>query len=991
VRAGPSLLKPGRFASARRDLPMPPHAILRALLDATRDAVLVGDAEGRYTMCNDAAAALLGRPPSEIVGAGEEVVFGRPPEAPTGDFERVFRAGGEERVCIVARREISEAGGRPAGFVELLRDVTSERRAQDAVRANDEVFRLFAEHATEAISRFRFFPEPGFEYVSPAAERISGFTPQEWYADPQLPLRSVLPESRAELARIFRDPPRAPVELTFQARRKDGAVIQVGLAVRPVTLDDGRVAALEFVARDVTEQSRAEEEHRRKLEAERGARAELEGSARRLAELLSITEVALSQLELDPLLDEMMGRLKAVFAADTVSVLLLSEDGQELALRAATGLDEALKAGLHFPAGRGIAGKTLVSQRPLIVDDLAKVELASPLLLDLGVKSLLTAPLRAQGRNIGVTHVGTFHSRHFTEADAAFFQVVADRIGVAIERARLFAAERQAHAEADAAEEQLRRQLAQTRAVTASLGEGVLMLDARGRTTFANPMAEEILGFSEAQLLGRPLHPLVHFQTAEGRRVPAEECIQLRVLQTGVPVRAEDDVFTRKDGALVPVSVMTNPILRGGRVEGLAIAFHDITERKRAERDQRLLAKASALLEASLDLAPTLEQIARLAVPELADDCMLYLAPEAGHRCTVAKRGRAGDQPTFRECVSATEPVGDDHPIARVMRSRQPILAAQGGRDGGLSPEAVPGCGMAMAPLEIRSQLIVPLAAGGRTLGVLWLVTGPGRARFDEHDLPLAQALAERAGMAIVNALLYREAQDASRAREELLAVVSHDLRNPLNAMLLGLHLLERKLPEDAPGLRQVAMIERAARRMEHLIRDVLDAARIEAGRFAIERGPEDAAAIVSEILEVEAPLAEPKGLRLERRIAPHLPPISCDREGVLRVLANLLGNAIRLTPDGGRIEVRAEQVDGEVRFSVADTGPGIAPDQLEHLFDRYWQGRGRGGAGLGLYIAKGIVEAHGGHLWVESEVGRGTTFSFTLPPERPQAPFASA
>ena len=260
-------------------------------------------------------------------------------------------------------------------------------------------------------------------------------------------------------------------------------------------------------------------------------------------------------------------------------------------------------------------------------------------------------------------------------------------------------------------------------------------------------------------------------------------------------------------------------------------------------------------------------------------------------------------------------------------------------------------------------------------------------------DLAVAEELAGRAALAVENCRLYVESRQATRTRDEVLRIVAHDLRNPLNTIGLSAGLVREILPHGMAGeRRQLDIIERSVGRANRLIQDLLDVARMEAGRLTVNQAPVETGLLIREAVELHRNLAAEKSVRLDTDVRPDLPPVSADRERVLQVFANLIGNAIKFTPDGGRVTVRAEGVDGRVRFSVTDTGPGIPEQQLRRLFDPFWQARaGVEGAGLGLPIARGIVEAHGGRMDVMSEVGVGSTFSFTLPVAGTEAPAARA
>ncbi|MFY0529247.1 ATP-binding protein [Archangium gephyra] len=228
-------------------------------------------------------------------------------------------------------------------------------------------------------------------------------------------------------------------------------------------------------------------------------------------------------------------------------------------------------------------------------------------------------------------------------------------------------------------------------------------------------------------------------------------------------------------------------------------------------------------------------------------------------------------------------------------------------------------------------------------------------------------------------------ADEGLATRDQFMGMVSHDLRTLLGGIALQAALLKRGAAEDEAGRRAVQAAEKIQRytaRMNRLIGDLVDVASIEEGRIRVAPALQDASALVRESVEAFQPLASAHGLSLDVEIRGNTLMAKFDHERVLQVLANLLSNAIKFTPAGGRISLRVEPVDQDVRFSVADTGPGIPTQQLESVFERFWQARSedRRGLGLGLYISKGIVDAHGGRIWAESQPGEGSTFSFTLP-----------
>jgi len=260
------------------------------------------------------------------------------------------------------------------------------------------------------------------------------------------------------------------------------------------------------------------------------------------------------------------------------------------------------------------------------------------------------------------------------------------------------------------------------------------------------------------------------------------------------------------------------------------------------------------------------------------------------------------------------------------------------------------------------------LGGNGKTLSIVVDATEQRKAQ-DERDALLARERAARA-----------EAEAAVRSRDDILAIVSHDLRNPLNTISMSLSLIEMDQANERSRA-QAGIIRRAIANMARLIQDLLDVNQIAAGKLVVSAAPVEVAALLEDSRASLATLALRKNQRFEV-LAGEAGTVLADRDRVSQLLSNLVGNAMKFTPEGGRIVLSAEPAEREVRFCVSDTGPGIDARDLPHIFDRFWQVRRvrRGGVGLGLAISKGIVEAHGGRIWARSAPGMGSEFFFTLP-----------
>jgi PAS domain S-box-containing protein len=518
--------------------------------------------------------------------------------------------------------------------------------------------------------------------------------------------------------------------------------------------------------------------------------------------------------------------------------------------------------------------------------------------------------------------------------------------------------------------------------------DAIIALDTELRIVLFNRSAEQIFGWSAHEAMGQAVDILLPAHRRERDRAAiaafARDPASTRRLAEGPSAI----VGLRKNGDEFPMEADLYEVdLEGTRL--LAAILRDISARKRQESQHVFLAHVSQTLASSLDFEETLSMVARLAVPFLADCCIVDLLEERGIRRLKVVHVHPHMAPVAAglEAVHIRDP--HTHPIWKLLEERRSLLLREipAGylEPGAQSPEHLQWI-QALAPVSLIS---VPLVARDRVLGGLSFCSVHPSRRYGEDDLRLAEELARRAALAIDNSQLYAMAQRAIRTRDEILGVVAHDLRNPLNTIQLNSQLLLRKLKKEQESTRPLDAILRATGHANHLIQDLLDVARIEGGHLAVARAPCAPGDLLDHALEMMRPGAEDARVELTSAPEPGLPEIAADRERILQVFSNLIGNAVKFSSAGGRIDLSARRSGDHVCFSVSDTGPGIAPDHLPHLFDRFWQARptDRRGAGLGLTIAKGIVEAHGGRIWAESTPGTGSTFFFTVPMHASNAP----
>jgi PAS domain S-box-containing protein len=560
----------------------------------------------------------------------------------------------------------------------------------------------------------------------------------------------------------------------------------------------------------------------------------------------------------------------------------------------------------------------------------------------------------------------------------------------ALRRAERLDAERAARATAERLQGSLETTLR-------SIGDAVIATDAKGRVALMNPIAEMLTGWTESEARGKLLgevFPIVNEQTRKEVESPVE-----KVLREGTVVGlANHTVLLSRDRmSATPIEDSGAPI-RGAdqTIRGVVLVFRDATARRREEIRRTFLAQASAALSESLDYQTTLVKVAKLTVPQLADWCSVEVLEEGESRA----RQLAVEHVDPAKVQLARE-LGEKYPsdpnsktgVAKVMRTGRSELYPE-------VPDAMIEAASRDADhlrllreLHLRSGMVVPLIARNRVLGAITLVYADTNRRYSQDDLEFAEMLAQRCAIAIDNARLFaaevrarKSADLANEAKDEFLATVSHELRTPLTAIMGWVKLLSSPALDAAKRIRALETIDRNTVAMAELIDDLLDMSRIVSGRIRIDRQAVDLTLVVQAAIESIRPTAEAKNIRVTPLMEMESAVLTGDPGRLQQVFWNLLSNAVKFTPRGGSVELVLRRVESSVEVRVTDSGRGIAPTFLPYIFDPFRQEdatstRARGGLGLGLAIARRLIELHGGHITVRSDgEGRGATFTVSLP-----------
>jgi len=623
--------------------------------------------------------------------------------------------------------------------------------------------------------------------------------------------------------------------------------------------------------------------------------------------------------------------------------------------------------GFHFTRGQGLPGAAWVTERPSRIESLRGSDsfTRGALGTAAGLECAVAIPMIASGEVVAVLEFLSERGTPITDRLIRLVQAVTAPLALLIQQKN--------------AEEAHRIAEAHFSSIVALADNAIISIDAEQRIVLFNWSAERVFGYRVDEVLGRKIEMLlpedVRARHAEHIEQFARSHVAARRMGEREGIRGR-----RKNGEVFPAEASISRFYTG--TEWIfTVSLRDMTERVRNEKGLQALTDIAAVLSATGPVADALERVAQAAVTGIANVCIIDVVGPAAD--LVPRPVVATAEAELAQLLRAT-PHGDALSLGALGTVLQLDLSAP-------TPSTPIPAGVSERLDVLRAHgaadvLFVTAGVHDRVHAVVTLAF-TRRGAIDDLTRRFAMALASRVSVGLDRALLENDLRTAVGSRDRVLGIVSHDLRNPLSAVamcLSGLHDEPPPSAEMAAGL--IAAAQDAVGTMQRMIQDLLDTAALDAGRLSIHMETHPVDLLVRYALAPLQGLVAEAGVVLGTHSESADARVMADPDRIAQVISNLVGNAARFTDPGGRIDVTSRVAGRDVEVIVSDTGSGIAPDAIPHVFDRYWHSgrrpeRGaRRSTGLGLSIAKGIVEAHGGRIWVDSVLGVGSQFHFTMP-----------
>lgn len=953
------------------------EALLRAVVDNSGDGINMLELQTqRYVYMSPAQVELTGFTADELNGLPAEEAYARVhPDDVHISIEQQRRAAaglepsgspveyrwkvksGEYRWFSDNRRLVRDEEGRPVALVGVSRDITARKALERALRDSEERYAAMFEASPFAMSLTRTSDDK-IVSVNPAFLRLFGFARQDVLGKTVVELGISEPEERERVLKEFATQG-AVRELECRRFGKSGEELVLSLNLDRVVLQ-GEEHVLTTI-RDLTSLRRAEEAARL-YERSRERLLDLDAMER----LHKVSTIFLREEGPREVLDAMLEAAIAITEADFGTIQTLDSRCTSLRIFSHRGVPPAwVEYWSRVEEGRGACGAALRRNERVVIEDIRESDVYTPealaMQLEVGIRAVQATPLVARsGKIIGIIATHYAAPRKPSERALRLLDLLARQAADILERTQ--------------AEAALRQSEAKYAGILDNIADAVISIDERRLIREWNKGAERMFGYSRGEAIGASMDILV----PERHRAAHREHLAQFESNPARPVLEPMAVGRRKSGEEFPVSLTISKLeIDGSRM--MIAAVRDVTAQRRREQEQRVLAEIGAALARQGDEAQ-LSDVLRISVRAITDFALLFATDEGGALRRVAA---VSSDPTLQWCADVLMDLQHQpprsHPVWQVFATRTSRLHE-------LSPELYES--MAQSPEHLRalhagkpkSALLVPLLVGDACIGVLGFSSAS--RTLDHADLRLAEEIARRCAFFIENVRLHRAAQRALRARDEVLGVVAHDLRNPLNTVAVATEALRR-----APGQperrkeKSLDAIARASARMRRLVQDLLDVTRMEAGELPLKRARLSVSQVLAEVVESQAIHVSGGAVDLRLELSGRVPDVWADDDRLQQMFENLVGNALKFTTRGG-ITIGATSRGHEVLFRVTDTGAGIPANAVPHVFDRFWRAREnpRDGAGLGLAIVKGIVEAHGGRIWVESRPSEGSSFFFTIP-----------